>query len=231
MRLNRFIGDYDLSKKEVEIINPENIKQIKDVLRLKKDEMIILSDGKGKGAEVTITFLSPKKIIGTINTVNIKNKTKREVTLYLAILKKENFELAVQKAVEVGVSEIVPVITERTIKTGLNVSRLEKIIIEASEQSGRNFVPTLSPILKFKDALIRGNTGEEKVVFHLVENLYQPNKEATRVTIFIGPEGGFTEKEINMAKNLDYSIYSLGSHALRAETAATVASYRVVKGI
>lgn len=231
MRLNRFIGNFDLSQKEVEIINPENIKQIKDVLRLKKGEKIILSDGKGKSAEVVITSLSSKRITGIINTVNLKNKINREITLYLAILKKENFELAVQKAVEVGVSEIVPVITERTIKTGLNIPRLEKIIIEASEQSGRNFVPALSPILKFKDALTRGNEAEEKIIFHLVENLYQPNKEAKKVSIFIGPEGGFTEKEINMAKDLDYSIYSLGSHALRAETAATVASYRVVKGI
>lgn len=247
MKIHRFIGDFDFSKNEVEITNPENIKQIKDVLRLKKGEKIILSDGLGNSAEVILGSVSVSKIIGTIDKFEKKDKTKRKVSLYLAILKKENFELATQKAVETGVSEIIPVITERTIKTGLNIERLKKIILEASEQSGRNFVPALSPVLKFKDALISGSNVEEKVIFHPIGIIYSPstgstsspqaglgpsaNKEAQNISIFVGPEGGFTEKEINLAKNSGYSIASLGHLTLRAETAAIIATYRVVKGI
>lgn len=234
MKIHRFIGDFNLNQKEIEITNLENIKQIKDVLRLKKGEIIILGDGKGLSAEVTLTNISPNKIAGTINRKieqDKKSEVKRNVNLYLAILKKENFELAVQKAVEVGVSNITPVITERTIKTGLNIERLKKIILEASEQSGRNIVPTLSPILNFKDALKNGEKSDEKIIFHLVENKHTPNKNSKEISIFIGPEGGFTEKEINLAKDFDYTVASLGPFTLRGETAAIVATYRTVEGI
>jgi 16S rRNA (uracil1498-N3)-methyltransferase len=265
MHLHRFIGAFDLSKPEVEITNPENIKQIKDVLRMKKGGIIILSDGKGTSAEVTLDSISPDKITGVVDktakpaSANGSGVAK-QVNLYLAILKKENFELAVQKAVECGVSNIIPVITERTIKTGLNIPRLEKIILEASEQCGRDIVPILSPILKFENALAYGigagparnvshsDAGGEKIIFHQTNDLTSsslkapqslnglhplPNKgEGTKntksVSIFIGPEGGFTDKEINLAKESGYKVASLGPLTLRGETAAIVATYLAV---
>jgi len=234
MHLHRFIGSFDLSKNEVEIINPENINQIKGVLRMKKGDVIILSNGKGSSAEVTIDSISPDKIVCIVNktpTRNTLTETGRKVDLYLAILKKENFELAVQKAVECGVSTITPVITERTIKTGLNIARLEKIILEASEQCGQDIVPTLSPILKFSDALTNSSNAGEKIIFHLVEKPYTPNKKAKNISIFIGPEGGFTDKEISLAEKSGYKVASLGPLTLRGETAAIIATYRVVQGI
>src|SRR3989338_4193985 len=177
MRLNRFIGKYDLSKKEVEILDPKIIKQIKAVLRLKVGDRIILSDGKGNEAEIALNFLSANKITGTVSKIFPPASAEgsgvvKQVNLYLAILKKENFELAVQKAVECGVSSITPVITERTIKTGLNIPRLEKIILEASEQCGRSVVPTLSPIMGFENAL--KSAAGEKIIFHLVKEAGKP---------------------------------------------------------
>jgi 16S rRNA (uracil1498-N3)-methyltransferase len=234
MKIHRFIGDYDLSKKEVKITNPENIKQIKGVLRMKKGDVIMLSDGKGVSAEITIDSISPDKIMCKINKPAAAKSfgTAKQVNLYLAILKKENFELAVQKAVECGVSNITPIITERTIKTGLNMERLEKIILEASEQCGRDIVPTLFPILKFENALAYGIGAGEKIIFHVGENnLYKPNQSAKSVSIFIGPEGGFTDNEIALAKESNYKVASLGPLTLRGETAAIVATYRAVRGI
>ncbi len=246
MKIHRFIGGFDLSEKpastqggEVEITNPENIKQIKDVLRMEKGDIIILSDGKGKEAKTTIVSISSDKILCEINKIQKQEKIERKVNLYLAILKKENFELAAQKAVECGVSNIIPIITERTIKTGLNISRLEKIILEASEQSGRNIVPTLSPILEFPVALAYGSAAEERIIFHPENDLtLHPllnKKEGTKntksVSIFIGPEGGFTEKEVKLAEDSGYSVSSLGPLTLRGETAAIVATYRAVYGI
>lgn len=235
MKLHRFIGSYDLSKQEVKIINPENIKQIKDVLRLRKGDKVVLSDGHGKEAEVVLDFVSAKKITGAIEAtptnLQSKEKTCRKVNLYLAILKKENFEMAAQKAVEAGVSKIIPIITERTIKTGLNMQRLEKIILEASEQCGRSIVPILSPILNFQEALADGNNAKEKIIFHLGGKPYESNKETEEVSIFVGPEGGFTEKEVTSAKKASYLVTSLGPLVLRGETAAIIATYRAVKGI
>ena len=231
MKIHRFIGEYDLSQQEVEITAPETVKQIRNVLKLKVGEKIILGDGAGREAEVTLLSIETHRVVGVIEKINKTEEAGRKVHLYLAILKKENFELAVQKAVEVGVSSITPVITERTIKTGLNMERLEKIIKEASEQSGRSVVPTISPITDFADALENGKSSAEKIIFHFVEKNYEANKKADNVSIFIGPEGGFTEKEINNAQELGYITASLGPLTLRGETAAIVATYRTVQGL
>ncbi|MEI8174527.1 MAG: RsmE family RNA methyltransferase [bacterium] len=243
MKIHRFIGSFDFSKKEIEITNPENIKQIKDILRLQKGEKVILSDGNGTDAEVTLNLISKNKITSIVKKIESApelTECMRKVNLYLAILKKENFELAVQKTVEIGVHRIIPIITERTIKTGLNFARLEKIMIEASEQSGRSFIPILSPIMNFKEALIDGSNNQEKTIFtppiakngtSSKDDTYEPNKEATNISIFIGPEGGFTEKEIKEATEAGYNTASLGSLTLRGETAAMIATYRTAKGI
>lgn len=231
MKVHRFIGNFDLSRKEVEITDPEISYQIRVVLHLKKDEKITLSDGKGTEAEITLDLVSSDKIIGQVNKIERSKEMSKKVNLYLAILKKENFDLAVQKAVEVGVSNIIPIITERTIKMGLNITRLNKIIREASEQSGRSIVPTLSPIINFVPALAFGSAAEEKIIFHLTDEKYQPTTKTKSASIFIGPEGGFTENEISLAKEAGYTVASLGPFTLRGETAAIVATYRAVSGI
>lgn len=223
-----------MSKNEVEILDPKIIKQIRAVLRLKKDDIIILSDGKGNDARVTLVSITTDKIIGTVIKMNQPASAQgsgvaKQVNLYLAILKKENFELAVQKAVECGVSKIIPVITERTIKTGLNIPRLEKIILEASEQCGQNIVPSLSHIFDFKDALI--NAEGEKIIFHLSEKEYAPDKNAKSISIFVGPEGGFTPNEIKLAEDSGLTFASLGTLTLRSETAAIIGTYRAVHNI
>lgn len=231
MKLHRFIGEYDLSKKEAKITNPQIIKQIKTVLRFKIGDKIILSDGKGAEAEVAIISMPKNEVLCEINKKMQKDENGKIVDLYLAILKKENFELAVQKAVEVGVSKIIPVITERTVKTGLSETRLKKIILEACEQCGRNTIPVLSPILNFEQALTQGKNNQEKIIFHLVDEPYKPNQNSKSSSIFIGPEGGFTENEIGLAKKIGYTIASLSPLTLRGETAAIVAAYRTVNGI
>lgn len=230
MKLHRFIGEYDLSKNEVKISDSKIIKQIKAVLRFEIGDRIILSDGKGNEAEVSIISMQKNEIMCGVEKKILKNENDKIVNLYLAILKKENFELAVQKAAEVGVTNIIPIITERTIKTGLNEGRLKKIILEASEQCGRNTVPTLSPIMNFEEALTN-TKADEKIIFHLVDEPYKPNKNSKTADIFVGPEGGFTDKEIKLAKNSGYTIALLGPLTLRGETAAIVATYRVVNNI
>ena len=128
--------------------------QISRVLRLKIGEQIILSDGELNEKLVEIKEIS-KNFIEGIVLKSYKNENEAEVygILYCAILKRENFELVVQKAIEIGISEIVPIITERTVKLNLNYERLEKIIKEDSEQSGRGRLPVLKKDMKFKEAI------------------------------------------------------------------------------
>ncbi len=219
MKIHRFIGR--IGDKEIS-------SQIRNVLKLKAGEQIIIGDGKGNDELVDITGMGKEITYKSVKRLEVE-KLVREVSLYLAILKKENFELAVQKAVECGVSKVTPIITERTIKTGLNIPRLEKIILEASEQCGRSIMPILSPILDFKNAV--DSADGEKIIFHLNGDEYMPDKNAKEISIFIGPEGGFTDREIELAKTSGFSVASLGSLTLRGETAAIIGTYRAVHGI
>ncbi|OGI64093.1 hypothetical protein A2733_00250 [Candidatus Nomurabacteria bacterium RIFCSPHIGHO2_01_FULL_40_20] len=231
MRLHRFIGDYNLTKNEVGIKNPENIKQIKGVLRLGLGDHLILCDGKGAQGEFSITKIEKEEIICRLEKILPASDPKKKVSLYLAIFKKENFELAVQKAVECGVTNIIPIITERTVKTGLNFSRLEKIILEASEQSERCTLPTLQKTLGFENALAYGYASEEKIIFDPSSSPYSPKKDTKGASIFVGPEGGFTESEIALARGAGYNVSSLGPLILRGETASIIATYRSVWSI
>lgn len=230
MRLHRFIHDCDLSKEEIEILNKSLINQVKNVFRLKSGEKIILSDGMGNEGETVINSITKDRLVVSILKRNRETHSDKNVHLYLSILKKENFELAVQKSVEAGVSQITPIISERTVKTGLNKNRLEKIISEASEQCGRSRMPLLNSPISFDDAFKIANS-DEKIIFHLGYPEYAPAKEAKSSSIFIGPEGGFSEKEILLAENSDFKIFSLGPLTLRAETAAIIATYRAVHGV
>ena len=125
---------------------------------------------------------------------------------------------------------IIPVITERTVKTGLNTTRLEKIIQEASEQCERSTVPILQKTINFENALAHGYASEEKIIFDPGSSAYTPNHNKS-ASIFIGPEGGFSEKEISEARSAGYNVSSLGPLVLRGETAAMIATYRAVEGI
>ncbi|MBI3305850.1 16S rRNA (uracil(1498)-N(3))-methyltransferase [Candidatus Nomurabacteria bacterium] len=219
MKIHRFIG---------RIEDEEITRQIRDILKLRPGEHVTISDGKGDDKLVEITEVGKEITYKTIKKLELV-EPKREVSLYLAVLKKENFELATQKAVECGVSKIIPVITERTIKTGLNIERLEKIIKEASEQSGRSIVPTLSPISNFKDAL--ENAKGEKIIFHFGGTDFPKYRGVSSLSIFIGPEGGFTEKEVEKAKASGFLVCSLGPLTLRSETAAIIGTYLALHAI
>lgn len=235
MKLHRFIGDFDFTHNPVRITDAELLHQMRDVLRLREGEEVIIGDGEMNEALGTVKKLAKDfaevEITGTSEN---ENEPETKVTLYCAILKRENFELVVQKATEVGVSEIVPIITERTVKLGLKEDRLEKIIREAAEQSERGIVPKLHEPTKFEDALADAEKNDANWLFDFDG---QPISECTlqenlpkKLGIFIGPEGGWEQDEINTAQEYDtgmnkLAVVSLGKLTLRAETAAIIAVY------
>lgn len=157
----------------------------------------------------------------------------RSVTLYCAVLKRENFEWVIQKCTELGVKRFVPIITARTVKTGLRMERLRVIAKEAAEQSGRGIIPTIDHPLEFDRACLSGRQALEEaknqknIFFHTLTNeqTRKPENQQTPVSIWVGPEGGWTEEEVDKAKNQGFIFSSLGSLILRAETAAIIAAY------
>lgn len=229
-RLNRFIGDFVLREGKMEIADPAIVHQVREVLKLKIGEHIILCDGKGSEAEATIKGFSEKNVeVELARHVAIDNEPDCSVALYCAILKNENFELVVQKATEIGVKEIIPVITERTIKLNIRHDRLERIAREAAEQCGRGIVPMIHDAISFKDFV--PTSGKMNFLFDPSGALLHDSRfEFYDVNIWIGPEGGWSPVELELAREKKFTIACLGSLTLRAETAAIVASYLAVTG-
>ncbi len=232
MKAHRFIGHFDFDKKITGIANKEIYNQIKNVLRLKSGEQIILGDGHGREALAEIMDFGKQSVgINILKVETNDSEPEMKPVLYAAILKKENFELVAEKAVEAGVAEIIPVITAKTIKINLRMDRLEKIVREAAEQSGRGVLPALGKILKFKDALAHAGKNDSNLFFEVKASRFEQRKLAAdfgkRVGVWIGPEGGWDEEEIKLAQEKNFQIVSLGKLTLRAETAAIVASYLV----
>ncbi|MDD5251201.1 MAG: RsmE family RNA methyltransferase [Patescibacteria group bacterium] len=196
--------------------------QIARVLRLRPGETIVLAND-GQETEARLIEVAPGKVMAEMLSVKDGRRAKRRVTLYCAIIKKDNFELTVQKATEVGVAAIVPIITEHTVKLGLRQERLEKIAREAAEQSERADVPVITPALSLEQAL-RQAIGE-RVFLDAEGEPWHGQAAVSEVSLFIGPEGGWTEAEIAKAKEADCRLARLGGLVLRAETAAVVASH------
>jgi 16S rRNA (uracil1498-N3)-methyltransferase len=235
MRLHRFIGNFNFAESRLKIFDKEILDQIKNVLRLGAGEKIILSDGNLNEALAQINnFKKDYLEVEILEVGKNENEPKVRAVLYCSILKRENFELAAQKAVEVGIAEIVPIVAKRTVKLNLKEERLKKIIREAAEQSGRGRVPVLQPVIDFAEAVEEAEKNNVNLFFDVsgknIKNFFDSHfrgNDRETVGVFIGPEGGWDEEEIKMARNKNFKIVSLGRLTLRAETAAAVASYVV----
>ncbi|MEK7580362.1 MAG: RsmE family RNA methyltransferase [Patescibacteria group bacterium] len=235
MRIHRFIGDFDFSGRFLIIGDFDILNQIKNVLRLKRGDYIILSDGKLKEAKAKIINIGKNELGLEITEIKKNlNESSARIILYCSVLKKDNFEWVAQKATEIGVKEIVPIVCEHTVKTDLNFSRLKKIIQEASEQSERGEAPTIKEIVNFPEAVADAKANSLNLFFDRGGSCFADVKKIAsstdnpRIGIFIGPEGGWTNQELGSAEENDLQIISLGKTNLRAETAAIIASYLVL---
>ena len=230
MREDRFFIITKIEKGKLEISDKEIFHQLKNVLRKRVGNRIILFNGTGIEAEAEIKkFLKDKIEVEVLNIEKPEREPKIFVSLFCSILKKSNFELVVQKATEIGVKEIVPILCKKTVKTGLNFQRLEKIAKEAAEQSKRITLPKIEKVFSFKEAIERAKNFDLKILFDISgKDFSLVKKGAKSVAIFIGPEGGWDELEIELAKKENFEILNLGKLNLRSETAAIIASFLTI---
>ena len=196
--------------------------QIKNVLRIKARERIILFDGSGYDYICEFDGKNAKIIEKVLN----RREPERKIYLFQSLLKKDKMEWVFQKGTEIGVFEFAPILSARSIKKDFNQARAEKIIREAAEQSGRAVLPNVKEVLNFKEALefvqkerLSGVIADLNSKKHISETLKEMD-----TALFVGPEGGWTEEEISEAKENGFKAVSLGKLQLRAETAAIIAS-------
>lgn len=230
MRLHRFLIDQKLIGPVLLVTNPELCHQWSKVLRLEVGDQVILVDGQGHECVCSIETLAPNSATVQLGAVtSTPDAALVPVTLYCALLKRENFEWVVQKTTELGVHTIVPILTERTIKIGAKLERLQKIAREATEQSGRGIVPIITEPMDFKKALSQAKEPTQ-YFFHTGPELSRSVvKESSNIGLWIGPEGGWSESEVEHARAHKCTLASLGPLVLRGETAAVVACYEALR--
>lgn len=220
MKLHRFFCDEKLTdKKSVVITHAPLVNQLKNVFRLVKGDKIILFDNSGFDYGVSIEGFEKESVSLLVDSVT-PNKVFpiRETYLFASIVKKDNFEWITQKATELGVSHIIPIISERTEKKDLNKERIQKIIVEASEQSGRGTLPVLSEVMDLETALQKfGHV--KSIAWHTQAEKFVSQDLSDTLGAYIGPEGGWSNSEIDLFKKHGVRIRSLGPQVLRSETA------------
>lgn len=203
-------------------------------LRMKQGEELILCDGKGTEAVCTVASLCPESVVLDVKERRAsETEPKTRVTLYQALPKADKMEYIVQKAVELGVYRIVPVLTSRCIsrpdeKTAAKKrERLCKIAAEAAKQSGRGIIPEVDGVLTFKNAVKEMSTAGLPIFFFEHASLplrkYMEKYTGGDIAVMVGAEGGFSDEEAVFAEENGLLSASLGPRILRCETAPVAA--------
>jgi len=206
--------------------------QIRNVLRLRPGDRVVVLDGTGAELLVRLDTLHD----GSAGTVEERSHNQAEpqvnVVLYQGLLKAAKFELVLQKCTEIGVSSFVPIITGRSVPSEPSPGRqrrFETVVREAAEQSRRGCLPEVSAAVPYGKALAEAASAggvavlweDERTVRLRDISLAVPGAQ---VGLFVGPEGGLTPQEVALARDTGASVVSLGKRILRAETAAIVGS-------
>ena len=203
------------------------------VLRLKKGSPVRLIDGRGNMYEGVITDPDFRRCVIGIKSV-VENFGKRDYRLHIGISPVKNherFEWFVEKSVEIGIDEITPLICRHTEKSSIKSARVRNIIIAAMKQSIKAENTALNEPCLFNDFINYGHKGElmiaycdQKIAGSKISDVYSKGRDAV---ILIGPEGDFTEDEINSAISRGFRAVNLGNSRLRTETAGIVACHSV----
>jgi 16S rRNA (uracil1498-N3)-methyltransferase len=232
--MQRFFVNRQCIDRDSIILEGDIVHQIRNVLRLQSGERIVVFDNDGLEYTVILDTVDKNQVKGTICNTRKSIEPNTKITLYQALLKSDHFEFVLQKCTEIGVSVFVPIVCERCVvrKPSANrIQRWEKVIKEATEQSGRGVMPILKPTLSFEDAchsaeglsLIAG-IGLNSLTLREILRSSTHQNNPVKTNIFIGPEGGFTANELKIAQSCGIQKITLGPRVLRAETAGIVAT-------
>src|SRR5215211_93483 len=209
------------------VLDENNSRHIVQVLRMAKGAMLLLTDGKGKKAEAEIVDDNKKHCGVQIASLQQMPDKKHRVTIGLSLIKNSSrFEWFLEKATEIGISEIIPLICERTEKEKFRHDRLNGIVISAMLQSQQCWLPLLHEPVEFQN-LVQNNHFRQRFIAHCLPEQKQVLPHYSPVTdtsscILIGPEGDFTKVEIELAIKHHFHPVALGPTRLRTETAGVV---------
>ncbi len=225
--------------KNVEIMSlPDKVRRhAVQVLRLKQGAELHLFNGQGLEYLAILDDVTKRSsTVKLINTLNVDNESPVSITLLQGISRGERMDYALQKAVELGVNHIIPVITQRC-NISLRGDRAEKrlahwqgIITSACEQSGRTLLPILSNVTQLEEVIYSCDVKCRLVLDPQADSGLTSLLKQNEIALLIGPEGGLTEQEVGQAVNMGFQAVTMGPRILRTET-ATVAALAVVQAL
>ncbi|MFO7679419.1 MAG: RsmE family RNA methyltransferase [Chloroflexota bacterium] len=223
------------------VFSAEQAHQIRQVLRLGVGERVTaLLDGAGWEAEAELVQVEKKGVTAVVRHKRpVTTEPAVRLTLYQSLLKRDNFEWVLQKGTEIGVSRFAPLISERTVAHPPNkMERWQRIVVEAAEQSGRGCIPQILPPARLTDVLAHWQSDRLGLMPALstdgvtIGSVWEKMPTSTgSVGVFIGPEGGWTEDEVENGRSAGLIPVTLGKRILRAETAAIVAAALVMQAV
>jgi len=204
-------------------LSESHVHYLRNVMRRQVGDSILLFNGRNGEWQSTIQSLEKKSGICLPHTQTRKQNIPKKRFLCPALIKKENMDFVFQKATELGVSDIFPLISERTVVSKLNLERAKSLVIEASEQSERLTIPTVYPPQKIIEIL--GKLPKDITPVCLAERgtTTNPLSKDKTYAFFIGPEGGWTPNELSVFEQNHVQFWHLGTTILRAETASIAA--------
>lgn len=235
-----FVSPDQIQGKKI-IITGKDVNHIKNVLRMKAGEEIAVSNGvDGREYRCGIQEILEDEVICELRFIKEEGlELPSRITLFQGLPKADKMELIIQKAVELGVYEIIPVFCKRTVvrldekKEKSKISRWQGIAEAAAKQSKRGIIPSVGAVMSMKEAIAYSRSAKVRIIpYELAENMADTKKiinslqPGEDIAVFIGPEGGFEESEVQAAMEEGIQPVTLGKRILRTETAGlTVLSW------
>jgi 16S rRNA (uracil1498-N3)-methyltransferase len=209
-------------------LSEETSKHCIQVLRMKEQEALNLTDGKGNLFTAVIASAHKKNCTVNIVQHSFTEKNARQVSVAISLVKNNTrFEWFLEKATECGITEIIPLLCHRTERQHFRFDRMNNILISAMLQSQQTWLPVLQEPTAF-DKIATSSTYQQKLIAHCLEEEKKSIKELSlqnNIQILIGPEGDFTKEEIQSALQQNFKPVSLGNTRLRTETAGIMAAF------
>jgi 16S rRNA (uracil1498-N3)-methyltransferase len=223
-----------ISREDV-LIDGEEFAHLVHVMRKKEGDEIRIIDGLGRAYDVRLGSIKKKMVRGAISQ-SYKNHHEPSISLTLAvgILKNPSkFDFLVEKVTELGVKEIIPIRTKRTIPSHTKIDRWQKLALAAMKQCGRSYLPKIRELTSLDDLLEDGRSFDRKIIAHekganriSVQDI--PLGPSHSVIVLVGPEGGFSDEEFDSSVDAGFTPVTLGERRLRTETAAIVLAGQVI---
>ena len=228
--MHKFFVDPSSVEADIIKIRGEDSHHISRVLRLKEDDEVIVCDKNGIDYYCSVKSIEKDEVTVWILKKEVsKVEPPIEITLYQGVPKGDKLETVIQKCVELGAVAIVPVAMKRSVAVIKDKEkkqiRMQRIAMEAAKQCGRAKIPEVFKVMSFKEAIEHSGSCDLKILPYEAENetslkkVLKDNTEAKKIAVFIGPEGGFDEEEVSLAKQSGFEIVTLGPRIMRTETA------------